>query len=42
MDEARAREFLARERARVERALANLTEREDATELTVEDARGSS
>ena len=37
MDPERARELLARERARVERALAEIAEREDATELSVVD-----
>jgi DnaK suppressor protein len=37
VDPERARELLARERARVERALAGIAEREDATELSVVD-----
>jgi DnaK suppressor protein len=37
MDEARARQLLARERARVEHALARAAEREEASELTVVD-----
>jgi DnaK suppressor protein len=37
MDAARARQLLARERARVERALARVAEREEASELTVVD-----
>jgi DnaK suppressor protein len=37
MDEARARQLLARERARVERALARAAEREEASELTLVD-----
>ena len=37
MNPDQARELLARERARVERALAEIAEREDATELSVVD-----
>jgi DnaK suppressor protein len=37
VDETRARELLARERRRIERALANATEREDADELSLVD-----
>jgi DnaK suppressor protein len=37
VDPEHARELLARERARIERALAEIAEREDATELSVVD-----